>query len=261
MIPTDNKGNTRLPSLSDDEIEDRYFLLGQMEILSVLNDLIHRRAPTTIYFNGGRDFFITTLLEARPEALIFDYGGDEKANQNLPYSANCVFVSHLDGIRVQFSGGPPRSFSWGGSNAFWIPLPERVVRVQRRESYRVQLPIAHPLMVALYGHDQKLLGEWPTHDLSVGGLGFNVTGTPNFKPLNHLPRLVFQLPVQKRQAIDCPAVVRHVTQLSEQHGRTRWRVGVSFSRLPLATAVMIQRYIIWVEHERRNLARSKNASQ
>ncbi|MBS0307355.1 MAG: flagellar brake protein [Proteobacteria bacterium] len=254
----DNKNNGMLPSLSDDEIEDRYFLLGQMEILSVLNELIHRRTPVAVYFNGGRDLFMTTLLEARSEALIFDYSGDEKANRNITLSANCVFVANLDGIRVQCSSGPARSFSWGGSNAFWVPLPQRVVRIQRRESYRIQLPIAEPLMVALYTANDKLMGEWPTHDLSVGGLGFNALGMTNFKPLQHIARLVFQLPLQKRQAIDCPAVVRHVTALSDRQGSMRSRVGVSFSDLALTTAVAIQRYIIRVEHERRNLVRTQN---
>lgn len=248
-----------IPSLSDDEIEDRYFLLGRMEILSVLNDLIHRRTPVTVHYNGGRDFFITTLLEARPEALIFDLGGDDKANDRLPLSPGSVFVAYLDGIRVQFSGAQARRFSWGGSDAFWVPLPERVVRVQRRESFRILLPVAQPLMVALYNGSDKLIGEWPTHDLSVGGLALTTLGQPHFKPMQPIARLVFQLPLAKRQAIDCPAMVRHVTPLSDRMGSARYRVGLSFSRLPLATAVAVQRCIIRIEHDRRNLVRSNEA--
>lgn len=246
-----------LPSLSNDEIEDRYFLLGRMEIISVLNDLIHRREPVTVYFNGGRDVLLTTLLEARHDALVFDLSGDVEANKKLPGSPSCVFVSHLNGIRVQFSGAGAQRFSWGGADAFWVPLPERVVRLQRRESYRILLPVAKPLMIQLYGHDDKLAAEWAGHDLSVGGLGMNTIGAPKYVAGDVIPRLVLALP--KVKPIDCAATVRHVTQLSERGDGARFRVGVSFDTLPPGSGVAIQRYIIKIEHERRKIARAQGS--
>lgn len=238
-----------LPSLSDDDIEDRYFLLGRMEILSVLNELILRREPVTAYFNAGRDFFQTTLLEARPDALVFDLSGDPFINKRLPGSSSCIFVSSINGIRVQFVGSQPGKFSWGGSDAFWVPLPERVVRVQRRESYRVLLPVAKPLMVKLFADTGALLGEWPAHDLSVGGLGFATVGMPPLEAEQNIARL--RLPLPDKSLIECAAQIRHVTPVSERHGETRYRVGVSFTDLPPATAVAIQRLITKIEHQRR----------
>ncbi len=240
-----------IPSLSDDEIEGRYFLLGRMEILSVLNELIHRREAVTVYFNGGRDFFLTTLLEARPEALIFDLSGDPEANRRLPASPGCVFVSHIQGIRVQFAGSQPQRFSWGGSDAFWVPLPERVVRVQRRESYRILLPVAKPLMLKLYADDGQVLNEWPAHDLSVGGIGFTVSGETRLEAGQTIARL--SLPLLKQRGIDCAAQVCHVTHLADRQDGSRYRVGVSFTDLPSPMAVAIQRYITKIEHLRRGL--------
>jgi c-di-GMP-binding flagellar brake protein YcgR len=245
------------PSLTDDEIEDRYFLLGRMEILSVLNDLIHRREAVTVYFNGGRDWLLTTLLEAGPDALVFDLSGDEDANRKLPASASCIFVSRLTGIRVQFSGGNAQRFSWGGSDAFWIPLPERLVRVQRRESYRILLPVAKPLMASLYDEDDAKLGDWPAHDLSVGGLGLTLHGNVPFEVLQPVARLTIAL--TKQLSVTAPAVVRHVTPLTEHHGILRTRVGLSFAGLPPSTGVAIQRFIIKLEHQRRGLQRAGEA--
>lgn len=239
-------------SLSDDEIEDRFFLLGQMEILSVLNDLVHHREPVTVYFNGGRDFMLTTILEARSDCFIFDPSGDLKANNRLPSSPHCVFVARLNGIRVQFSTKNAHPFSWGGSDAFWAPLPARVVRLQRRESYRILLPVAKPLIAKCYTEDRLIIGEWPAHDLSVTGLGLSVSRVPHLEPGETIPRL--KLALSKQQIVECPAIVRHVTPLSERQIRPNYRVGVSFSNLPPAMGVMIQRYITKVEHERRNLA-------
>lgn len=239
-------------SLSDDEIEDRYFLLGRMEILSILNDLIYRREPVMVNFNGGRDFFITTLLEARPEALVFDLGSDVKTNQRLGESAaGCIFVARLNGIHIQFSGSQVHRFSWGGSDAFWVALPERVVRRQRRESYRIVLPVARPLMVKLFAQEGGAGVEWPAHDLSVGGLGLQVLGMPELEQGQRIARLHLLLP--KQRPIYCEAVVRHVTLLADRQGSARYRVGLSFAGLPPALGVAIQRFITRVEHERRGL--------
>ena len=240
-----------LPSLSDDEIEDRYFLLGRMEILSVLNDLIHYREPITVYFNGGRDFFQTTLLEARADALVFDLSGDPDANRRLPASSTCLFVSHLNGIRVQFLGTQPGRFSWGGSDAFWVPLPERVVRVQRRESYRILMPVAKPLIAKLFADDDSRIGEWPAHDLSVGGLGLAAIGLPPVEAGQIIARLTLKLPWPV--TVDCAAQVRHVTQIAERQDGNRYRIGLSFVHLAPSAGVAIQRYITRIEHQRRGL--------
>ncbi|MGZ3236898.1 MAG: flagellar brake protein [Burkholderiaceae bacterium] len=239
-------------SLSDDEIEDRFFLLGQMEILSVLNDLVHHREPVTVYFNGGRDFMLTTILEARSDCLIFDPSGDAKANKRLPNSSNCVFVARLNGIRVQFSTKNAHPFSWGGSDAFWAPLPARVVRLQRRESYRILLPVAKPLMVKCFADDGLIIGEWPSHNLGVMGLGIAMSRVPNVEPNQSIARI--KLMLTKQNVVECAAIVRHVTPLGERQTRSNYRVGLSFAKLPPAMGVMIQRYITKVEHERRNLA-------
>jgi len=237
-----------LPTLSDDDIEERYFLRGRMEIQSVLNELIYRREPVTVYFNGGRDFFQTILLDARADALVFDLSGDLDLNRRLSAASSCVFVSRLEGIRVQFAGGSPGRFSWGGNDAFWVPLPERMVRVQRRESYRILLPVAKPLMLKLFAADGGALGTWPAHDLSVGGVGFSALGAPAFEAGQAIARLKLELPWPI--IIDCAAQVRHVTQVSEQQDG-RYRVGLSFSDLAPATGVAIQRFITKIEHQRR----------
>lgn len=239
----------QLPALGDNEIEDRYFLLGRMEILSVLNELIHRREHVTLYYNGGHDFFQTILLEARADALVFDMSGDAAANRKLLLSPSCVFVAYLDGIRVQFSGRLPARFAWGDSDAFWVALPERLVRVQRREYYRILLPVARPLLARLTGGDGIVLAEWPSHDLSVGGLGLVVTGEPMLEAGQDIARV--QLQISAQIFIDCAAQVRHVTLLGEHRGGDRYRVGLSFTDLPAPTAVAIQRHITRIEHERR----------
>lgn len=237
-------------SLSNEEIEDRYFLLGRMEILNILNDLIHRREPVTVYFNGGRDFILTLLLEARAEALIFDLGGEEKRNLALERSANCVFIATPDGIRVQFSGADPQRFDWGETEAFWVPLPDRVVRMQRRETFRVIVPVVKALTAKLYDETSTPIGDWAVHDLSVGGVGMTINNAPKVKVGDRISHLVIPFSATKR--VKCEGIIRHITQIDRQGGG-RFRVGVEYLNLPHAMEVEVQRYIIKIEYERRKL--------
>jgi c-di-GMP-binding flagellar brake protein YcgR len=237
-------------SLSDDEIEDRFFLLGRMEILNALNDLIHRREAVAVYFNGGKDFILTLLLEARSDALIFDLGGDPRTNKMLAQATACVFIASPDGIRVQFSGIQPQRISWGDTDAFWVPLPNQVIRLQRRECYRNVLPVLTALKVKLSNEYGVNLCDWVLHDLSVSGFGATVIGAPHFANDETVAHVVIALSDKTR--LDCSGMIRHISQI-DRNGKGRFRVGVKFIDLPHVVEVAIQRYIIKIEFERRKL--------
>ncbi|MFZ6747048.1 flagellar brake protein [Undibacterium sp. JH2W] len=237
-------------SLSNEQIEDKFFLLGQREILGILNELAHRREPVTVYFNEGREFIVTLVLSARDDGLVFDIGGDARANKLLEKASSCVFLALPDGIRVQFTGLNPQRFSWGGQDAFWVPIPQRVVRMQRREYFRNQLPIVDPLKVRLYNEQGETLAYWPIHDLCVGGLSVQVSGPPEIRVQDRIAKLHIVLGI--RNVVRCEGVVRHVTQI-EKNKQGRHRIGVSFSNLPHEMDVAIQRHVNQLEYERRKL--------
>ena len=237
-------------SLSNDQIEDKYFLLGKMEILNILNDLAHRREPVTVYFNGGNDFILTILLAARPDGLIFDLGGDARSNLALTRAPSCTLIAMPDGIRVQFTGQNPERFMWGDQDAFWVPLPERVVRMQRRDTYRNQLPISNPIKVKLSDEQETVLAEWNLHDLSVGGFGAMVDGHPMLKVGDTITHARIQVDAKHR--VDCACVVRHIS-LIDKSKNGRYIVGFSFEKLPHSMEVAVSRLIINIEYERHRL--------
>jgi c-di-GMP-binding flagellar brake protein YcgR len=123
--------------------------------------------------------------------------------------------------------------------------------MQRRESYRILLPVANALMVNLFLEEDYGLGEWPLHDLSVAGLGATVIGHPDLEPSQTIHRLRFTLP--KHHVIECSGAVRHVTPVGDNRKSMRHCVGVAFSGLPRAMEVAIQRFVVKIEHERRQL--------
>ena len=237
-------------SLSNEQIEDKYFLLSRVEILSVLNELAHRREPVSVYFNGGQHFILTVLLSARPDGLVFDLGGDEKANLLLARTPQCVFMAFPDGIKVQFTGLNPERFMRGEQEAFWVPIPERVVRLQRRDSFRIQLPIAKPIQAKLINEAIEILGAWAIHDLSVAGFSVIMLGEPTLKVGDTLPQA--NLNIASKSPLSCPVVVRHITQI-ERTKLGKFQVGFSFIELPHAMDIAIQKTILNIEYERHKL--------
>lgn len=237
-------------SYSDDEIEDKFFLLGQREILGALNDLAHWREPVTVYFNDGQQFIVTMILSARSDGLVFDIGGDARSNKLLEKARTCVFLAHPDGIRVQFSGTDPQRFMWGDQDAFWVPIPTRIIRMQRREYFRNQLPIVDPLMVKLFDDQGHMIANWPIYDLSVGGFSVQLSGPPELKLQDRIAKILIVLGA--RNVVHCEGVVRHITPL-DRSKTGKYRVGFSFQKLPHSMDVAIQKHINQLEYERHKL--------
>lgn len=237
-------------SYSNEEIEDKFFLLGQREILGILNELGHRREPVTVYFNEGREFIVTLILSAREDGLVFDIGGDARANKLLEKASSCIFMAYPDGIRVQFSGVNPQRFSWGDQDAFWVPIPQRVIRMQRREYFRNKLPIVDPLKARLYDDEGQTIAYWPIYDLCVGGMSVQVSGPPQLKVQDRIAKIHIVLSI--RNVVRCLGMVRHVTQI-EKNKQGKYRIGISFTNLPHEMDVMIQRHINQLEYERHKL--------
>jgi c-di-GMP-binding flagellar brake protein YcgR len=238
--------------LNKDRIDDRFCVRGRMEILHVLHDLIYRREPVSVNFNDGADTLLSTLLEVRSRTLIFELSSDSDANLRVMKSPACSFVARPGGICVQFAGGPIRRISWGGDGAFSVPLPDRLARLQRQESYRIPIPAQNALTVKLFSNDGIYLGEWPLHDLSVGGVGVTVSGPSRVELGRTIARVSLLLP--GHGAVDSPVTLRHATDLAIDERDSPYRIGVEFSDLPAEMGAAIQRYIIKLEYARRGLA-------
>lgn len=239
--------------MKNDEIEDRFFVQGRMEILNLLNDLILRREVVSVNFNDGTEHFFTRLLEARGKVLVFDPGRNADVNLRLLKCRACSFIAHPDGIRVQFAGGPVRRISWGGSAALRVTLPERVARVQRQESFRVLIPSYQVLTAQVFSYTGAALGEWPVHDMSVGGLGITAEGHEQPELAQNIARVKLQLP--EHGEIDCAVSLRHATGTASDECNPPYRIGLAFAGLPAEMWAAIQRYIIKTEHERRSRLR------
>lgn len=222
---------------------------GRMEILALLNEFIYRHEPLHVHF-GATERILIHLLEARDQTLIFEVAEDGAASKRLATASSCTFLACPDGIRVQFAAGPAQPVLWGGCAAFSVPLPVRLARLQRQESFRIVVPHAQAPQVSLYGVNGVLLGAWPLHDLSAGGLSVAVHSHAELALAAQITRV--RLALDGHGIIDSVVHLRHATALTLKRSAQAFRIGLGFSGMPDAMRVAIQRYIIDVEHARRN---------
>jgi c-di-GMP-binding flagellar brake protein YcgR len=229
----------------------RYEVRSRVEILALLRALIERRAPATVHFDHGEDFIVSTLLAVNPdfEELVLDPSGDEAANRRLLRSQRMTVVSRLDRVRIQFVVQGAQLTAWNKLPALRVRIPRSVLRLQRRDSYRIAPPIANPLSCgipdpAVEGrrHALRIL------DISCGGVALLVGEEPlPLEPGMVLGGCVLSLPGIGE--VSFAAEVRNVSRPGDGDAQAM-RCGLRFIGMAQRTVTLIQRYILKLERDR-----------
>jgi c-di-GMP-binding flagellar brake protein YcgR len=237
-----------LPDYNDD---GKYRIDSRVEIVSILRGLMNAGELVTAYFNGGREFVVTAVLEVNAERdyAVLDSGANAQLNDRLLASRQISATSSQNGVRVQFKAGPVEAVSFEGRLAFRVPLPESLIKLQRRQYYRMATPVVHPVkceVPAIEGERVHVV----IADISVGGVC--LMGEPSGVPLapgQSLPGCRIILPDMGSVTTDL--VVRNSYTVTLKNGAKSRRTGCEFVRLGSQQEAMIQRYIMKLDRERR----------
>lgn len=238
-------------SYSEQDIE-RCTLTNLNEIVFHIKSLIKRRDKISVIFQEGRLSFLTILLDVAPQAGVFyfDIGGSKEINQSFLKVESCMFATSIDGIRLQFSVKGCHQATWNGETVFAAQLPTAMLRLQRRETFRVSLPSLNPFNCRIRRGTprEELL---PIHDISVGGIGI-LSSTPlEYEPTETLDNCWIDL--HENGMIQCKLDVCYVIVLESRTGKPLWRMGCKFVDLRAADEMQIQRFMAHIEADRRAL--------
>lgn len=228
--------------------DERYNLVGEMAILSLLQSLLYQRQALSVQYGAHRESLLTSLLSVRPEGIVFDLGLDGAGNERLLAAKRLHFSCRPDGVQVRFRCDAPQRVIWDNAPACQVALPQRVTRLQRREYFRVLAPVARPIMVSVELPGQGWT-EFTIHNLSVGGVGLAVQDEKQFAIVGQIREGRFQ--VNRSEPITIGLICRHVTPISHALVKPTTRVGLSFEPLPRHHEAALQRWIIHLDKERR----------
>ncbi len=240
-----------LPVPPDSQI-DNCLIHNRIEIIALLREMVAKRSLLTIHFNEGAEFIVTTVLAVNPEfeEVVVDWGADRQADLHLLQAERLTAVTLVDHIKVQFSTGRPQETVFEGGPAFRMRLPSSVLRLQRRNFYRVKVPMGRPVICRVTHPAQpaKLL-DLRVLDLSVGGLALLVNPAEfDREPGGHIEDCRISIPDHGH--FHATLEVRNAELLAEGAKARLKRLGCQFVDLPPHVTGQIQRYILQVERSR-----------
>jgi len=249
-----NEDNKTLSLIDPKEDLGQFYLETRTEVVQILRSLNNHADSLAVYFDQGRNFILTSLLDVRPqqETFIFDIGSNDETNNRLLKSDKLIFVGIQDGIRVQWNTTQAAKTQYGGSDAFVAWLPQTVLRLQRRDFFRAVLPLTTSARchIPALGTGREGLA---IRDISVGGLC--VIANDHFAKAQTLDRFegcTISLDEQLgdiRQTLE----VRHITPVPMRGGKVQTRVGLRFTDIAASDQARIQRFLVKVEQAKRAL--------
>ena len=237
--------STQTVSIEDLE---KFTTSNQREILFYLHQLINDGDRISVVFNEGNDTILTLLLDVDEERslLTFDWGGSEETNQRLLKSARNFFVCAPHGVRNQFLAGAVRQTSFNNKPAFVTGLPDRYTRLQRREFFRLVLPISLRPTCSIPLPSGSVL-RLPIVDISIGGIAMEFpAGRPPFEIGQLLPTAHIEM--KGGTVIDVDLEVRNLGEV-QRGKKVAGRMGCRFIKLSRSVENQLQRFIIDVQRE------------
>jgi flagellar brake protein len=241
------------------EQSDEYseFLLhSKAEILSVLRSLIQKGAMITVHFDHGKSFLLTSVIALSTDntGFILDIGSDDDMNRKALLADKLIFTTFIDKVKVQFSLNKLLPATNAGRPAFLCAIPEKLLRLQRREYFRLSTPIVNPVILTttLKRADQSAtIVEVPLLDISGGGVGLMVAPNQSllFQKGDILNECKVMLP--EEGLLITNLCVRNMFDVTTRSGARHVRVGCEFVGLPAARLTAVQRYITRIERERK----------
>jgi c-di-GMP-binding flagellar brake protein YcgR len=245
-----NTQEPKVPGLIDrGEDFSPYTLSSPVDVQHVLRSLIKSQAMVAVYFNNNVDFIVTTLLgsDAKNGILVFDVGANPEANKKLLSADDCTFTASPEGIKVQFAGKKISETTWQGSPAFMMRLPERVIKLQRREFYRIQTSVANPLSCT-FRHPVHGVVQLKVFDISLGGVGLVLPQATSYELFEHYTDCRLDLQDFGEMVVNLQA--RNIIRVGLKGGKTMLRMGCRFVDLQSRQETILQRVIAQLERER-----------
>jgi c-di-GMP-binding flagellar brake protein YcgR len=230
--------------------ESRFRIDSEVEIAYILRGLMKSGALVTAYFNAGREFAVTAVLgvDTARGFVILDSGANPELNDRLLRDGELNVVSSQDGVRVQFAARKVEAVSFEGRLAFRVPIPDSVVKLQRREYYRLPLSVLNPLKCEVPGPEGQRV-QMTVADISLGGVC--LVGDRAGSPLEVGAVLDDCRIAMPDGVLSARMEVRNSYLVTLRNGAVSRHTGCEFTKLTPQQETMVQRYIIRLERERR----------
>ena len=181
-------------------------------------------------------------------SLILDFGANEILNQRALASDKIILVTAQDRVKVQFVVDGMKLIEHLGRPAFKASIPRELLKLQRREYYRLSTPVINPIKCAMTKTGGGKI-EATIADISLGGIAIiNYQNLIAFEIGDKFSACRIVLP--EIGTVTTEIEIRNEHEVTMKNGVKVQRAGCMFIGLPSGQQAMIQRYIIKLDRER-----------
>lgn len=231
--------------------EDSPFLIhSKPEIRFILHEIAQKGARTALYCGVGNDFILTTLLDASEQGVWLDFGPNAQDNRRALRSDKIIFVGSHQRVKVQFVAHRIEAALFNDREAFYLPLPDALLRLQRRDYYRLPAPARNPLKcvipitpaAAVKSGAPPPKREAVIMDISAGGVALVCAEREaELQPGKIYPGC--QIPLPEVGTLTATIRVKNVMEVTARGGAISKHAGCELLHLDGKMAILLQRYI------------------
>ncbi len=232
----------KIEILSEDR-DGKHRIFAPNEIRFVMHYIAEKGNRVALYYDND-NFILTTLLAVDDSGMWLEQSPNESDNARVAGSHHLVFVSSHLQIKVQFTANEASKVMFEGRPAFYLPLPDSLYRLQRREYYRLATPVTNPLrcIIPREPTPEKKPREYVIMDISCGGVGLTCMETDTeLTPGKSYADCYIELP--EIGTIKGTIEVKNLVELPLKSGGRQVRAGCEFKKLDGASVILLQRYI------------------
>ena len=241
-----------LPAFDTDN-QNPYQVDSKKEIILLLKSLQEGRQLVNMVINDGTEVIVTAILnvDAENNTIVLDGASTDEANQRLSEASRVYFESTLNRISIQFSSSGIIRSTQLGKPVLVCDIPASLIRLQRREFYRISTPITYPIICVLNVPQENGGGTLKLPLLDISAIGISLLDDK--KLLNAEFGTMYE-----NSKIDLPGVglievslqVRNAQNMMLMNHKSTRRIGFQFINLSASVTAQIQKVITKIERER-----------
>ncbi|MDP3844610.1 MAG: flagellar brake protein [Oxalobacteraceae bacterium] len=235
---------------SENELPNLYAITSPREIAALLRSVEEKRQLIRMLAHDGAEAIVTSILEVNNDSVIIDCALDSNLNQRIIDADKVSFETTLDKIRILFSVTQVTSCIKDDRPALRIAVPTSLIRLQRREFYRINTSITSPVhcIIPLQNGAGEKVVKAVLHDISCGGISIS----DDSKVLDDTIGRIYKdckITLPGIGTITTSLVVANSQEQTLLNNKKRRRIGCASIDLPNSMLNMVQRYIGKLERE------------
>jgi c-di-GMP-binding flagellar brake protein YcgR len=230
-----------------------YEVDSRREIVALLRQISEKHQLVRLLVNGEADVCVTSLLEVDPDTntMVLDRSVNREQNDRIAKARSIACETSLDKIRILFTIDGVRETPFDGGSALRAEIPPTLIRLQRREYYRMATPVSNPVRVVIPMPPELGGGSqaFPLADISCGGIAI----LDNKLQLGNTIGQTFsncRIELPETGPVTTSLQIRNLLDMTLLNNKSNRRLGCAFVDISRGNLAAVQRYITKLERER-----------